>query len=568
MALGQNRTLKEGLADVWAKLKPNMWQFFIAWLLVMMCGAVKKLSTFPMPYIAGQSQCMKEVTSVPENMSANSAFLSGGKSYEPQVWIETKPDCEEKARVFTFVTEKFTATTANLVFFGVSKAVLNFVTGVFADVFGRKWCVVLGWLCFIPMPLMVIFATDWWTVATSNIFLGIQQSLVWSATIFIMIDYLGTKNAGIAIGINETTGYVAVAVFNSVAGALIDTSDPRAVCYYVTIGITVVGILVSGILLKESKNQSVTEEAERTGRSEDAIAKPTDSTLTWPSGRESKVDVARSAFLYTSFVNHSTLSICFAGLLINFLSGFAWGLLVKWMKGGGSNLAGEWQGLDVISVSNVLLAYGLFKGVPQFFFGFLGDRYGRKWFIVGGLSTCFLGLIIMIGAGVNSADPTAGFAFGSIFLGLGTSIMYTNNLAAICDHSDPSWRSSALGTYRFWRDMGYAVGALVTGAIADWVGIPWSVAFAAILTFISAVLVALLYQEVLPVDDELPTKGADLVYYSQPPAYIYPAMDQMRPMGFSSVPMAPQQQQQMMMQLPSFAMPPAVPIMAPPATIA
>ncbi|KAJ1486242.1 hypothetical protein T484DRAFT_1790338, partial [Baffinella frigidus] len=115
------------------------------------------------------------------------------------------------------------------------------------------------------------------------------------------------------------------------------------------------------------------------------------------------------------------------------------------------------------------------------------------------------------------ADPTAGFAFGSIFLGLGTSIMYTNNLAAICDHSDPSWRSSALGTYRFWRDMGYAVGALVTGAIADWVGIPWSVAFAAILTFISAVLVALLYQEVLPVDDELPTKGADLVYYSQPP---------------------------------------------------
>ena len=226
------------------------------------------------------------------------------------------------------------------------------------------------------------------------------------------------------------------------------------------------------------------------------------SELRWPSGRASIIDVPRSAFIYTSFVNSATLSICFAGLIINFLSGFAWGLLVKWMKGGGSNLAGDWTGLDVTAVSNVLLAYGLFKGVPQFLFGFLGDRYGRKWFIVGGLSVCILGLIIMIGAGVNQPDPTLGFYFGGIFLGFGTSIMYTNNLAAICDHADASWRSSALGAYRFWRDLGYAVGALVTGAFADWVGIPWSVGIAAILTTISALLVAVLYEEVLPEDSK------------------------------------------------------------------
>ena len=127
-------------------------------------------------------------------------FADGGKTYQPTAWIETTTDCKEKAEVFVFVKEKFTITTANLVFFGVVKAIFNFVTGVCCDTFGRKWTLVIGWCCAIPMPLMVIFADNWWTVATSNIFLGMQQALVWSATIFIMIDYLGQENSGTAIG--------------------------------------------------------------------------------------------------------------------------------------------------------------------------------------------------------------------------------------------------------------------------------------------------------------------------------------------------------------------------------
>lgn len=143
-----------------------------------------------MPWIAGQSQCQKQVFSAPEN-SNMTAYTAAGVTYTPSSWIETKADCKEKAEVFTFVTEKFMLTTANYVFFGVVKAVFNFITGVVCDSLGRKWAVIVGWCCAIPMPLMVIFADNWWTVAASNIFLGMQQALVWSATIFIMIDYLG-----------------------------------------------------------------------------------------------------------------------------------------------------------------------------------------------------------------------------------------------------------------------------------------------------------------------------------------------------------------------------------------
>lgn len=143
-----------------------------------------------MAWIAGQSVCKKQVFSTPDT-----AFMAGysadGITYTPSSWIETKSDCKEKAEVFHFVTEKFVLTTANLVFFGVVKAIFNFVTGVTCDTLGRKWAVIVGWCCAIPMPLMVIFAENWWTVAVSNIFLGMQQALVWSATIFIMIDYLG-----------------------------------------------------------------------------------------------------------------------------------------------------------------------------------------------------------------------------------------------------------------------------------------------------------------------------------------------------------------------------------------
>lgn len=202
------------------------------------------------------------------------------------------------------------------------------------------------------------------------------------------------------------------------------------------------------------------------------------------------------------------MTICFAGLMINFISGFAWGLFKKWMKSD-YVVDGElmFQKLEKEDVANVVLCYGVLKGTLQWIFGFLGDRIGRKWLIVSGLSLVVAGLVVVAAIGVSSSEPLAGFIVGALLMGAGTGVMYTNNLAAICDNADPSWRSSALGSYRFWRDLGYAVGALVTGAMADWLGIPWSVAITAMLTATAALLVAIFYKEV-PASTALPLKAA------------------------------------------------------------
>jgi len=235
------------------------------------------------------------------------------------------------------------------------------------------------------------------------------------------------------------------------------------------------------------------EDAKLTSRGITAVEMEQTVSLTWPSKRTSEMRVFRASFIYTSFVNTSMMSICFAGLMINFISGFAWGIFKKWMKGG---VDGEWDGLSKEDVANVVLCYGVLKGTLQWIFGFLGDRFGRKWFIVGGLFTVVFGLVVVAITGGTAGEPLTGFMVGALLMGAGTGIMYTNNLAAIVDHSDPSWRSSALGSYRFWRDMGYAVGALVTGSAADNLGMESSVGLTAILTTLSAICVVVFYQEV------------------------------------------------------------------------
>jgi len=204
--------------------------------------------------------------------------------------------------------------------------------------------------------------------------------------------------------------------------------------------------------------------------------------------------------VYTSFVNTSLLSICFAGLMINFVSGFAWGLFVKWMKDDYQDGNGQlhWTAIDKGTISMIVLCNGLPKGLLQWGCGFLGDRIGRKWLIVCGLGVVSLGLLVVAIAGETSSNPEVGFFLGATLMGLGTGVMYTNCLAAICDHCDSSWRSSALGAYRFWRDSGYAIGALLTGIFADGIGTGGSVIMTMVLTVLAAATVAYLYEEVNP----------------------------------------------------------------------
>ena len=155
--------------------------------------------------------------------------------------------------------------------------------------------------------------------------------------------------------------------------------------------------------------------------------------------------------------------------------------------------------LDKQTIADVVLCYGLLKGLFQFLWGFAGDRYGRKWLIVGGLWTCAIGLVMMVGVGVNQSDPRGGFYVAALTVGMGTAMMYTNCLAAVCDHADPTWRSSALGAYRFWRDLGYGIGALLLGLIADLAGsLEAGFWFTAAAMALSGLWVALAMRETLP----------------------------------------------------------------------
>lgn len=371
-----------------------------------------------------------------------------------------------------------------------------------------------------------------------------------------MFENFPQENSGIAVGMNETIGYTTIAIITEVAAALLDTEYPRTTNYHVVIGIIFASLIVSAILLKESKPVAVTEEAARTKRSKEDVASATQTSLIWASGRESKIEVARSAFVYTSFINVSLITICFAGLMINFISGFVWSLMKKWMARGQADANGEmiWEKLDTKTIADIVLCYGVLKGVMQWIFGFAGDRYGRKWIISGGLLWCALGLVIMAGCGLNQSEPKAGFFIAALMLGSGTAMMYSNCLAAVCDHADPTWRSSALGAYRFWRDMGYAIGALVTGAVADWIGIPWSIGVTAILTALAGVLVALFYKEVD--GDDMSCNASETVpnaQLSEKPVAVATAapmmMMPMKPQGFQ-----PYMHNPYMMQQPGYPM--------------
>jgi MFS family permease len=205
------------------------------------------------------------------------------------------------------------------------------------------------------------------------VFLGIQQGLSWSTSIFIMVDYAGRKHSGLAIGLNETFGYTAVAIFNEIASLMLDENDPRSGIYYFLLVWMVVALALSAFVLKESRPVVLKEE--NALRNTEAARFDVSAELKWPSGERVSASVARSAFVYTSFLNNSLMAVCQAGLMINFLAALVWGVLKIWMKEA-EGMA--WEPLEKSQIAHVLLCYGLCKGLLQFAFGLYGDRYGRK----------------------------------------------------------------------------------------------------------------------------------------------------------------------------------------------
>ena len=362
----------------------------------------------------------------------------------------------------TFGLDAVTAALTFVAAFGITKAATNLVAGALADRYGRKPILVAGWLIGLPVPLLIIAAPSWAWIIAANVLLGINQGLTWSTTVVMKVDLVGPARRGLATGLNEAAGYGAVALIALVTGSIAASAGLRPAPFLVGLAIGVAGLALSALLVRETRGHAEHEQRTRT-----------DGAIPW-----------RSAFVRTSFADRSLSAASQAGLVNNLNDGMAWGLLPLYYAA---------AGLSIGEIGILAAIYPAVWGIGQVATGALSDRVGRKPLIVAG----------MLIQAVAIATIAAGSSFGIWFvaaatLGLGTAMVYPALLAAIADVAAPAWRASAIGVYRLWRDLGFAVGAVVAGVAADRFGMPAAIALVAGLTALSGVVVLVRMRETRP----------------------------------------------------------------------
>jgi MFS family permease len=353
-----------------------------------------------------------------------------------------------------------------IVVFGVTKAVTNYLAGRLSDRFGRKRVLVAGWLVACPVPLLLIWAPSWGWVLVANVLLGVSQGLTWSTTVIMKIDLSGPRNRGLAMGLNEFAGYFAVAGSALATGFVAASYGLRPQPFYLGIGFAIVGLVLSAVLVRETSHH-VAREATEAPRHDGSPAGPSQ----------------REVFALTTWKDRNLSSVTQAGLVNNLNDGMAWGLFPLLFASAGLGL---WQ------IGWLAAIYPGVWGATQLVTGALSDKIGRKWLIACGMWTQAGGIAV-----TATSSTFRGFAIGAVLLGVGTAMVYPTLLATIGDVAHPSWRASSLGVYRFWRDLGYAIGAIVAGTISDALGLSAAVWMVAAVTFASGVVVAVRLTETL-----------------------------------------------------------------------
>ena len=343
-----------------------------------------------------------------------------------------------------------------IVAFGVTKAVTNYLAGYLSDRIGRKSVLVAGWLIATPVPFLLMWAPTWSWILVANAFLGISQGLAWSTTVIMKIDLVGSARRGLAMGLNEFAGYVAVALSAALTGWIAARHGLRPDPFYPGIAFVGTGLVLSLISVRETRAHVALESR----------------LQTMPSSPVS----AREIFWRTSLTDRNLSSVSQAGLVNNLNDGMAWGLFPLLFAA--ANLP-----LDRIGILAAI--YPATWGVLQLATGALSDRVGRKWLIATGMWIQAVGIAV-----VASSHRFSGFAIGAALLGIGTAMVYPTLLAAIGDVALPAWRASAVGVYRLWRDLGYAVGAILAGITADGLGLQGAMWVVAAVTFASGVVAA------------------------------------------------------------------------------
>jgi MFS family permease len=351
-----------------------------------------------------------------------------------------------------------TAVLSFIVVFGFTKAVTNYLAGRLSDRFGRKHVLVAGWLVAVPVPFLLMWAPTWTWVLVANALLGVSQGLTWSTTVIMKIDLAGPRKRGLAMGLNEFAGYFAVAGSALATGYLAARYGLRPEPFYLGVAFSAAGLLLSVLLVRETAHH-VAHESRLHGELADSER---------PGQRE--------IFWRTSLTDRNLSSISQAGLVNNLNDGMAWGLFPLLFVAAGMNMQ---------QIGTLAAIYPATWGLGQLFTGAWSDRIGRKWLIACGMWVQTLGIAVVIWSG-----GFEGFATGGALLGIGTAMVYPTLLAAIGDVAHPSWRASSVGVYRLWRDLGYAIGALLAGLVADALGLEAAMWTVAAITFLSGVVVA------------------------------------------------------------------------------
>ncbi|RPD44019.1 MFS transporter [Paracnuella aquatica] len=344
-----------------------------------------------------------------------------------------------------------TAILSFIIVFGIVKAVTNYYTGTLANRFGRKNLLIAGWIIGLPIPFVLMFAKDWNWIIAANVLLGINQGLAWSSTVVMKIDLVGEKQRGFAMGLNEFAGYIAVAVIAFLTGWIAGEFGIRPYPFYVGIVLAFFGLLGSIFFVKDTRHH-VAKEA-----------------------TTNNVPGLKNIFWETTWKNKNLGSVTQAGLISNLNDGMVWGIFPILLAT---------KGFTISQIGIVTAIYPAVWGIGQLFTGKMADRFCKKDMLYLGMFLQAIALLLLVWA-----NTMLHFIILSSILGWGTAMVYPTFLATVAENTNPQDRAKSIGIFRLWRDLGYAIGAILTGIIADFFNLNTAILFIALLTFLSAIII-------------------------------------------------------------------------------
>ena len=344
-----------------------------------------------------------------------------------------------------------TAVLSFIIVFGIVKAITNYFTGALANKFGRKNLLTFGWLFAIPVPFILMYAPNWNWIIAANILLGINQGLTWSSTVVMKIDLVGEKNRGFAMGLNEFAGYLAVAIVAFLTGWVAAEFGLRPYPFYIGIVLSLAGLLTSWLFVKDTQHHVVQEAS------------------------SNNTPNLKNVFWDTTLFNRNLGSVTQAGLINNLNDGMAWGLFPILLAQ---------KNFSISEIAIITAVYPAVWGIGQLFTGKMSDYFCKKSMLFWGMFLQGIALLLFV-----FATTFTHYIILASILGWGTAMVYPTFLATVAENTNPTDRPKSLGVFRLWRDLGYAIGAILTGIIADAFGITASVVVIGILTLASSIII-------------------------------------------------------------------------------